>query len=114
LIPFDGRSDYVGFIENGIPGGGIAAGAEGVKTVEEQSMFGGRAGEWYDHCYHQLCDDVSNVDLDAWLMNTRLVAHSAATYALSLKGFPKRGPQEASIARSRRHSYPYLGHKLVM
>jgi aminopeptidase Y len=30
FIPFDGRSDYDGFIQNGIPGGGIATGAEGV------------------------------------------------------------------------------------
>lgn len=57
-IPFDGRSDYDAFIKHGIPGGGIAAGAEGIKTLEEEEMFGGKAGEWYDNCYHQLCDDV--------------------------------------------------------
>jgi aminopeptidase Y len=54
LIPFDGRSDYDGFIRNGIPGGGVACGAEGVKTKEEQEMFGGEAGEWFDSCYHQV------------------------------------------------------------
>lgn len=48
FIPFDGRSDYVGFIENGIPGGGIATGAEGIKTKDEEQMFGGTAGKWYD------------------------------------------------------------------
>ncbi|KAI1115393.1 peptidase family M28 [Nemania sp. NC0429] len=90
FIPFDGRSDYDAFIRNGIPGGGIATGAEGIKTKEEESMFGGKAGEWYDPCYHQLCDDVENVNTTAWLINTQLVAHSVATFAASFKGFPER------------------------
>ena len=72
FIPFDGRSDYDGFIRNGIPGGGIATGAEGIKTKEEEIAFGGKAGDWYDPCYHQLCDDVSNVNLTAWEVNTKV------------------------------------------
>ena len=44
-VPFDGRSDYDGFIKNGIPAGGIATGAEGVKTKKEEAMFGGKAGD---------------------------------------------------------------------
>lgn len=72
FVPFDGRSDYDGFIRGGIPAGGIATGAEGIKTAEEAAMFGGKAGEWYDHCYHQLCDDTNNVDLEAWEVNTKV------------------------------------------
>jgi aminopeptidase Y len=72
FIPFDGRSDYDAFIRNGIPGGGIATGAEGIKTKEEELMFGGKAGDWYDPCYHQLCDDVGNVNATAWLVNTQV------------------------------------------
>lgn len=71
-IPFDGRSDYVGFIENGIPGGGIATGAEGVKTKEEADMFGGEVGKWFDPCYHQICDIVENLNLTAWETNTKV------------------------------------------
>lgn len=71
-IPFDGRSDYDAFIRHGIPGGGIATGAEGIKTVEEESMFGGVAGQWYDPCYHQLCDTVANLNLTAWEWNTKV------------------------------------------
>ena len=55
--PFDGRSDYVGFTDRGIPAGGIFAGAEEVKTPEQEAIYGGDAGSWYDPCYHQLCDD---------------------------------------------------------
>jgi Zn-dependent M28 family amino/carboxypeptidase len=56
-VPFDGRSDYVGFTDRGIPAGGIFAGAEGIKTPEQEAIYGGDAGSWYDPCYHQLCDD---------------------------------------------------------
>ncbi|CUR61877.1 putative Aminopeptidase Y [metagenome] len=58
---FDGRSDYVGFTDRGIPSGGVFAGAEGVKTAEEAAIYGGAAGSWYDPCYHQLCDNLITV-----------------------------------------------------
>ena len=60
-IPFDGRSDYVGFTDRGIPAGGVFAGAEGVKTDNQEAIFGGDAGSWYDPCYHQACDDLTTV-----------------------------------------------------
>jgi aminopeptidase Y len=72
FIPFDGRSDYDGFIRNGIPGGGIATGAEGIKSKKEVEMFGGKAGEWYDNCYHQLCDDLGNLNMTAFVVNTKV------------------------------------------
>ena len=60
-MPFDGRSDYVGFTDRGIPAGGVFAGAEGVKTPEEEAVYGGAAGSWYDPCYHQFCDNLITV-----------------------------------------------------
>ena len=60
-VPFDGRSDYVGFTDRGIPAGGVFAGAEGVKTAAEEAVYGGAAGSWYDPCYHQLCDNLITV-----------------------------------------------------
>lgn len=71
-IPFDGRSDYDGFIRNGIPAGGIATGAEGIKTKKEVAMFGGEDGVPYDVCYHQLCDNMSNLNLTAWELNSKV------------------------------------------
>jgi hypothetical protein len=32
-----------------------------VKTDAEAAEFGGTAGEAYDKCYHQACDDMANV-----------------------------------------------------
>lgn len=55
---FDGRSDYVGFTDRGIPSGGVFSGAEGVKTAAEAAVYGGAAGSWYDPCYHQFCDNL--------------------------------------------------------
>jgi len=72
LLKNDSRSDYDGFIRAGIPAGGIATGAEGIKTEEEVAMFGGTAGEWYDHCYHQLCDNLWNLNGEAWQTNAEV------------------------------------------
>ena len=55
-IPFDGRSDYVGFTNLGIPAGGIFAGAEAPKTAAQEARYGGAAGEQLDPCYHAFCD----------------------------------------------------------
>ena len=60
-IPFDGRSDYVGFTERGIPAGGIFAGAEAIKTPEQEALYGGAAGEQLDPCYHAACDRLSSI-----------------------------------------------------
>jgi hypothetical protein len=60
---FDGRSDYGPFIAPDaiVPAGGLFSGAEGVKTAEEEAIYGGAAGSWYDPCYHQFCDTFSTV-----------------------------------------------------
>jgi Zn-dependent M28 family amino/carboxypeptidase len=55
-IPFDGRSDYVGFINRGIPAGGVFAGAEAPKTAAQVADYGGVEGEQLDPCYHQACE----------------------------------------------------------
>ena len=60
-IPFDGRSDYVGFVNRGIPSGGIFAGAEAPKTPEQVAMYGGVEGEQLDPCYHEACDNIDTV-----------------------------------------------------
>ena len=60
-IPFDGRSDYVGFINRGIPAGGVFAGAEAPKTAAQVEMYGGVEGEQLDPCYHEDCDTYATV-----------------------------------------------------
>ncbi|WP_053226473.1 M28 family metallopeptidase [Solirubrobacter soli] len=60
-IPFDGRSDYVGFVNRGIPAGGVFAGAEAPKTAEQVARYGGVQGEQLDPCYHEACDTYPTV-----------------------------------------------------
>jgi Zn-dependent M28 family amino/carboxypeptidase len=60
-IPFDGRSDYVGFVNRGIPSGGVFAGAEAPKTAAQVAKYGGVQGEQLDPCYHEACDTYSTV-----------------------------------------------------
>ncbi|MEW2352238.1 M28 family metallopeptidase [Spirillospora sp. NPDC029432] len=80
---FTGRSDYGPFIAVGIPAGGLFTGAEGIKTEREAELFGGTAGQAYDPCYHQACDDLSNIDRRALTANMGAIAHSTLTYAYS-------------------------------
>ncbi|WTL60409.1 M28 family metallopeptidase [Nocardia sp. NBC_01499] len=79
----DGRSDYGPFMAVGIPVGGLFTGAEGIKTPEEQKMFGGQAGKAYDSCYHSACDTIKNIDDKALAVNTGAIAYSLASFAFS-------------------------------
>ncbi|WP_105031503.1 M28 family peptidase [Arthrobacter ruber] len=83
---FSGRSDYGPFIAQGIPAGGLFTGAEGIKTAEQATLFGGVAGAPYDACYHAACDDTNNLSLEALDQMSDAVAHLTVTYAESTFG----------------------------
>ena len=80
---FDGRSDYFGFINNGIPAGGLFTGAEGLKTPAEAALFGGTAGAALDPCYHQACDTLDNVNETVLEEMADAIAHSTLTFAMT-------------------------------
>jgi Zn-dependent M28 family amino/carboxypeptidase len=97
---FSGRSDYGPFLEVGIPSGGLFTGAEGIKTEEEAVIFGGEAGEWYDVNYHGALDNVKNLNIGAFLHNTKAIAHSVATYGRSWDGeygIPTRTKRDVNL-----------------
>ncbi len=109
---FDGRSDYGPFIAAGIPAGGLFSGAEGVKTAEQEDAYGGTAGEPYDPCYHQACDDITNLSTDALHELGDAAAHATGVLTLSKNGLfpdgsrsPMRSPQ-AKKAKSEAHGHP--------
>ncbi|KAK6338664.1 Leucyl aminopeptidase yscIV [Orbilia brochopaga] len=97
---FDGRSDYDGFLQVGIPAGGVFMGAEGIKTEEEQKLFGGTAGKPYDACYHAACDDENNLDYGAFVTGAKSMADALAKYGRSIEGFPF--PRPAAKLKPRR------------
>ncbi len=57
-----GGSDQFPFDQAGIPVGGLFSGATELKTAEEATRFGGRAGQPDDACYHLACDTTANID----------------------------------------------------
>ena len=77
---FTGRSDYGPFIAVNIPSGGLFTGAEGVKTAEEASIWGGTAGAAYDPCYHLACDTYTNNNDQALDINSDAIAYSVLQY----------------------------------
>ncbi len=94
---FSGRSDYQAFINNGIPAGGLFTGAEAIKNAEQQAIWGGQAGVAFDHCYHQACDTIGNVSLEALDVNIDAIALAVLAYSYStqavngVKGKPVPG-----------------------
>lgn len=71
---FGTGSDYVGFLQLGIPSSGLFSGA-GAPT---------------DPCYHLACDTTSNINTEALLLNSKAAGVAAAKFALSLDGVPPR------------------------
>ncbi|SPO22693.1 related to aminopeptidase Y precursor, vacuolar [Ustilago trichophora] len=97
--PFDGRSDYGPFLDAGIAAGGLDTGAEGLKTEEEAKLFGGKVGIAYDSNYHQAGDTIDNLNMEAFEINAKAIAHAVATYSTS---FDSLGPREAKSANNKR------------
>ncbi|CAG8599567.1 8157_t:CDS:2 [Dentiscutata erythropus] len=60
-----GGSDFLPFIQNSIPSGGIYTGSSEIKSRKSQQKFGGIANAPLDPCYHQACDILDNVSEDA-------------------------------------------------
>lgn len=89
-IAFDGRSDYGPFLDAGIATGGLATGAEGIKTQQEELLFGGWAGKAYDSNYHKAEDNFKNLNFDPFIQNTKAIAHTVAVFGRSLEGFPAK------------------------
>jgi Zn-dependent M28 family amino/carboxypeptidase len=140
-IPFDGRSDYVGFVNRGIPSGGVFAGAEARKTAKQVAMYGGVQGEQLDPCYHEACDNFATLtgQPPASTMNTfptnpalaqqqadslngnalrsleqfkGTLVHAVWYFARSKDAFSSKATTaKAKKAHTRTHRFKYQGHK---
>ena len=104
---FDGRSDYDAFINAGIPAGGLFTGAEGIKTAAQAAVYGGTAGQAYDPCYHQACDDYDNVSTTGLDQMSDAIAHSTLTYAMT--GSSINGTSKASDTASGNFAPEFKG-----
>jgi Zn-dependent M28 family amino/carboxypeptidase len=108
---FDGRSDYGPFIAAGIPAGGLFSGAEGIKTPEQAEVYGGEAGVAFDPCYHQGCDDMTNLSTRALRELGDAAAHAVLTLARSRSGFFEDGSFRKAPQRAR--SFDFSGSHAV-
>jgi aminopeptidase Y len=79
---FGTSSDYVAFLQLGIPSSGIFTGA----------------GAPADPCYHLACDNIDNIDWEAITLNAKAAGRAAAQFALSVDGVP---PRETITANPR-------------
>ena len=60
---------------------------------------------------------VSNLSWEAFITNTKLIAHSVATYADSFKGFPKREThkhEEVDASTVRQPQFKYRADFLII
>jgi Zn-dependent M28 family amino/carboxypeptidase len=108
-IPFDGRSDYDAFTTAGIPAGGIFAGAEDVKQPYQVPLYGGTAGVAFDRCYHQLCDDLTNINNQGLEELSDAVVHAILTFAMTTSAV--NGTDKGSAASTK--PLDWKGHHRV-
>jgi Zn-dependent M28 family amino/carboxypeptidase len=78
---FNGRSDYDGFTQAGVPAGGIFSGAEEKKSVAQAERWGGQANEPFDPNYHKATDTLDKIDSMELEINGGGVAYAVGLYA---------------------------------
>ena len=83
---FDGRSDYGPFIEVGDPRGRPVHRGRGDQDARGGRGLRGHRRRAYDHCYHQACDTVANVNVTAIDQMSDAVAFSVITFAQNTEG----------------------------
>ncbi|KAG9259128.1 uncharacterized protein F5Z01DRAFT_669857 [Emericellopsis atlantica] len=82
---FGSSSDYVAFLEAGIPSSGIFTGA----------------GAPQDVCYHLACDDLDNVNYEALTVNAKAAGRALAALANDLSEVPPRAMSSVNPSSKR-------------
>jgi Zn-dependent M28 family amino/carboxypeptidase len=78
---FDGRSDYDGFTQAGIPAGGLFSGAEDKMSPDEAKLWDGAADEPFDPNYHKSSDTYDHLDRTSLDIQGKGVAYAIGVYA---------------------------------
>jgi aminopeptidase S len=82
IIEFVG-DDESAFIDAGIPVGGAENGDQDQKMRRQAKDWGGQAGERFDRCYHDACDNMDNVNREVLNHYLRALAGTLAHFATS-------------------------------
>ncbi len=83
---FEGRSDYDGFTQAGVPAGGLFSGAEDKMSPEQAKLWDGKADEAFDPNYHKKTDTLDHIDRTSLGIQGEGVAYSVAIYAQDQSG----------------------------
>jgi Peptidase family M28/PA domain len=105
--PFDGRSDYLAFLQAGIPAGGLISGADGIKTPQQAEDYGGTPGLPYDPCYHQACDNIDNLEPKSIDELADGAAHATLTFAQTTSAV--KGTDKGSKTITAASKMEYVG-----
>lgn len=86
-VPVDlhSGSDHYGFVEAGVATAGVFSGALDPVSVEQADASGAEAGRPADDCYHQPCDDLTNIDLGL----ARVLAAGLADFTVEAANHPE-------------------------
>ena len=108
---FTGRSDYGPFIANGVPAGGLFAGAEVIKPVAFRKPYGGIALASFDTCYHLYCDSTENISNESLDQSARAAYYSTIELATrpNLRSWLSTPTKLDKTSRS----LPFKGHDSV-
>jgi Zn-dependent M28 family amino/carboxypeptidase len=80
--PYDGRSDYMSFVNAGIGAGGLTTGSDQVKTAEQAALFGGVAGITMHPTYHTAGDRLEHVNMKSLDDMSDATAHAILWFAM--------------------------------
>ena len=80
--PYDGRSDYMSFVNAGIGAGGLTTGSDQVKTPEQAALFGGIAGLTMHPTYHTAADRLEHVNMKSLDDMSDATAHAILWFAM--------------------------------
>ena len=82
FIEFVG-DDESPFIDADIPCGGAENGDDEEKSLKQARAWGGQAGQEYDRCYHEACDDLGNVNRVVLNRYSRAISGTLGYFATS-------------------------------
>ncbi len=78
-------SDHYGFVEAGIATAGVFSGFLDPVSEAQAVASGAEAGRPADDCYHQPCDDLTNVDVSL----ARVLAAALADFTVQVANNPE-------------------------
>lgn len=103
-------TDTYPFLEAGVASSGIFTGAYEGLGQSMADKYGGDVGDAMDACYHRLCDDLQNIDLERMTVASKAAAHALQEVLEDDSALGDRGGLEPpKLAPILPHDLPHCG-----